>query len=588
MKQFLKFTFASIVGFFISLTLLFFFFISISYFVASSIEGGETISVSNNSILKVKLDFTVPERTQLIPIASFASIPSFDKTIGLNDIIKSIKKAKNDNKIKGIFLDLDNLEIGGIAKIDAIRRALGDFKTSNKFIIAHGNSISEKAYYLGSVADSIFITPTGTLEFDGFSMEMSFYKKALDKLEIEPQIFQHGKFKSATEPFKFSKMSNENREQLKAYLNSVYKNFISNISESINKPATELVNIANNLEINSAEDAVKFGLVNKLKYRDEVGSLLKRIVGISPDKNLKIISLKKYVHSKSSTVSSKNRIAIIYANGEITEGKGNENSIGTKNIIAAIRKAKKNKRIKAIVMRVNSPGGSPLTSDMIWREINLAKKVKPFIVSMSDLAASGGYYISCAADSIVAEPNTITGSIGVFGIIPNARKFFNDKLGITFDRVKTNPNSGMMTFTTPLNGLQKKSIQKQVNDIYMDFAGRVAEGRRMTFEQVDAIAQGRIWSGIQAKEIGLVDELGGLDVALKIASEKAGIKNYKIIEYPHTKEPFEKIMELFSSSIDKTFFNNKIPEQFRQIAKASEVLTKSGVLVRLPFEFRID
>ena len=588
MKQFLKFTFASIVGFFISLTLLFFFFISISYFVASSIEGGETISVSNNSILKVKLDFTVPERTQLIPIASFASIPSFDKTIGLNDIIKSIKKAKNDNKIKGIFLDLDNLEIGGIAKIDAIRRALGDFKTSNKFIIAHGNSISEKAYYLGSVADSIFITPTGTLEFDGFSMEMSFYKKALDKLEIEPQIFQHGKFKSATEPFKFSKMSNENREQLKAYLNSVYKNFISNISESINKPATELVNIANNLEINSAEDAVKFGLVNKLKYRDEVGSLLKRIVGISPDKNLKIISLKKYVHSKSSTVSSKNRIAIIYANGEITEGKGNENSIGTKNIIAAIRKAKKNKRIKAIVMRVNSPGGSPLTSDMIWREINLAKKVKPFIVSMSDLAASGGYYISCAADSIVAEPNTITGSIGVFGIIPNARKFFNDKLGITFDRVKTNPNSGMMTFTTPLNGLQKKSIQKQVNDIYMDFAGRVAEGRRMTFEQVDAIAQGRIWSGIQAKEIGLVDELGGLDVALKIASEKAGIKNYKIIEYPHTKEPFEKIMELFSSSIGKTFFNNKIPEQFRQIAKASEVLTKSGVLVRLPFEFRID
>ncbi len=588
MKQFLKFTFASIVGFFISFILLFFFFISISYFVASSIEGGETISVSNNSILKVKLDFTVPERTQLIPIASFASIPSFDKTIGLNAIIKSIKKAKNDNKIKGIFLDLDNLEIGGIAKIDAIRRALGDFKTSNKFIIAHGNSISEKAYYLGSVADSIFITPTGTLEFDGFSMEMSFYKKALDKLEIEPQIFQHGKFKSATEPFKFSKMSNENREQLKAYLNSVYKNFISNISESINKPATEFVNIANNLEINSAEDAVKFGLVNKLKYRDEVGSLLKRIVGISPDKNLKIISLKKYVHSKSSTVSSKNRIAIIYANGEITEGKGDENSIGTKNIIAAIRKAKKNKRIKAIVMRVNSPGGSPLTSDMIWREINLAKKVKPFIVSMSDLAASGGYYISCAADSIVAEPNTITGSIGVFGIIPNARKFFNDKLGITFDRVKTNPNSGMMTFTTPLNGLQKKSIQKQVNDIYMDFAGRVAEGRRMTFEQVDAIAQGRIWSGIQAKEIGLVDELGGLDVALKIASEKAGIKNYKIIEYPHTKEPFEKIMELFSSSIDKTFFNNKIPEQFRQIAKASEVLTKSGVLVRLPFEFRID
>lgn len=590
MKQFLKFTFASIVGFFISLVLLFFIFMTFSYFIVSSIEGGDNVSISKDSILKIKLDFSVPERTKITPISGFASIPSLEKTIGLNDIIKSINKAKNDDKIKGIFLDLDNLEVGGLAKVNEIRKALDNFKTSGKFLIAHGNSISEKAYYLASVADSIFITSTGILEFDGFSMEMSFYKKALDKLEVEPQIFQHGKFKSATEPFKFSKMSNENREQINAYLSSVYNNFITNISNSIHKQKEDLIDIADNLKITSAEDAVSYGLVDSIMYRDEVNILIKKLLGISSNKKLKVVSLKKYAKTSFNQPSTKNRIAVIYASGEITGGKGDENSIGTVNIIKAIRKAVKNKRVKAIVMRVNSPGGSPLTSDMIWREIILAKKIKPFIVSMGDLAASGGYYISCGADSIVAEPNTITGSIGVFGIIPNAQKFFNNKLGITFDRVKTNQNSGMMTYTTPLNKTQRQFIQKEVNDIYVDFAGRVAEGRGMTFEEVDAIAQGRIWSGMQAKEIGLVDELGGMDVALKIASKKAGIENYKIIEYPAAKEPFEKIMELLQSRIAGTFFSSdlNLPEPVKNAVKLTRTLTQTGIQARLPFDFRIE
>jgi protease-4 len=588
MKQFFKFMFASIIGFFISLVLLFFFFLTISYFIVSSVEGNDTITISKNSILKIKLDFEVPERTQLIPVSSYFSIPSLEKTIGLNDIIKSIKKAKDDNKIEGIFIDLDNLIVGGLTKVDALRKALNDFKSSGKFIIAHGNSISEKAFYLASVADSIFITPTGTLEFDGFSMEMSFYKKALDKLEIEPQIFQHGKFKSATEPFKLNQMSDENKEQLKSYLNTVYKNFINNISSSTNKSSEELIDIADNLKITSAEDAVKFGLADSLLYRDGVDSLLKKLVGIAPDKKLKIVSFKKYAKTKKAYHSSNNRIAVIYASGEITSGKGDDNSIGTENIIKAIRKAKKNKRVKAIVMRVNSPGGSPLTSDMIWKEILLVKKTKPFIVSMGDVAASGGYYISCAADSIVAEANTITGSIGVFGIIPNAKKFFNNKLGVTFDRVKTNPNSGMMTYTTPLTNAQRKFIQKEVNDIYVDFAGRVAEGRGMTFEEVDKIAQGRIWSGMQAKEIGLVDELGGMDLAIKIASVKAGIDNYRIIEYPAQKEPFEKIIEMLKSSIGDMIFTSKLPEPLREVAKLSKVFSQTGIQARLPFDFKIN
>ncbi len=587
MKQFLKFTLASIVGFFISLIMLFFLFITISMFLVSSVEGDGNVTVSQNSILKIKLDFTVPERTKVTPLKNFTSLPSFEKTLGLNDIIKAIHKAKNDNKIVGIFLDLDNLEVGGLSKIDVIRKSLNDFKSSGKFIIAHGNSISEKAFYLASIADSIFITPTGSFEFDGFSMEMSFYKKALDKLEVEPQIFQHGKFKSATEPFKITKMSKENKEQLITYLNSVYGNFIKNISGSINKPYEELIDIANKLKITSAEDAVNYNLADSLLYRDEVENLIKKTVGLASGEKLKVISIKKYAKTKAPSKSTGNRIAVIYATGEITEAKGDDNSIGTENIIKAIRKAEKNKRVKAIVMRVNSPGGSPLTSDMIWREIKLVKKSKPFIISMGDVAASGGYYISCSADSIVAEPYTITGSIGVFGIIPNAQKFFDNKLGVTFDRVKTNPNSGMMTFTTPLNSLQKKSIQKQVNDIYTDFAGRVAEGRNMSFDEVDKIAQGRIWSGMQAKKIGLVDELGGLDLAIKIASQKAGIENYKLIEYPAAKEPFEKIMEMFSSSINNSLWSNKIPKQLKEIVKASEVLTKSGIQVRLPFEFRI-
>lgn len=588
MKQFFKFMFASMLGFFISMFLITLVIFVFMFAVISSLETEETVDVKDNSILEIKLDYELPERSAKDPSFNFGMIPSFENLVGLNDLLKSIKTAKNDKNIKGIFIDLDNFVSPGITKLSEIRNGLIDFKNSGKKIIAHGNSISEAGFYLASAADSIYLTPTGSMEFDGFGIELTFFKKTLDKLEIEPQIFQHGKFKSATEPFRVEQMSEENRVQLNKYLSSVFDKIISEISIDKKISVNDLKSISAELKINFAEDAKKYGLVDNLKYEDEVDSVLAKIVN-DDDNEFNLISFKKYFKAAASNEEySNNRIAVIYADGEILESKGDDNSIGTENIIKALDEANNNDRVKAIVLRVNSPGGSALTSDMIWRKINLLKKEKPIIVSMSDLAASGGYYISCAANKIVAEPTSLTGSIGVFGIIPNAQKFFNEKLGITFDEVSTSENSGWATITKPLNNVQKKFIQNSVDRIYTDFVSRVASGRNMTFEQVDSIAQGRIWSGINAKEIGLVDTLGGINLALDIAAKSAEIEDYKIVEYPVQKETVEKIMEMFSSKIFSGINFSIFNEQLNQIEKLSTAMKYTGIQTRLPFEFKIN
>jgi protease-4 len=589
MKQFFKFTFASILGFFISLFLLFVIFFIFAFAAVSTIGTDETVLVQNNSLLEIKLDFTLLERTSNEPNISFGFMPSLKKTIGLNDLLASINNAKNDDKIRGIFLNLDNFNSPGLARLEEIRNSLIDFKESEKFIIAHGNSISESAYFLASAADSIYLTPTGILEFDGFEIEIAFYKNTLDKLEIEPQIFQYGKYKSATEPFRNDKMSEENKEQLNEFIFSVYDNLISKISLKQNISDEELKNISANLKINSAVDAKNYGLITELKYRDEVDSILSKIIYNKTDKKLNIVSFNNYYKSfNSENEITDNRIAIIYSLGEITESKGDENTIGIDNIIKSLDNAYKNKRVKAIVMRVNSPGGSALTSDMIWRKINLIKNEKPIIVSMSNLAASGGYYISCAANKIVADPYTLTGSIGVFGIIPNAQKFFNNKLGVTFDEVSTSKNAGWATITNPLNEVQKKFIQTQVDDIYFDFVNKVANGRNMSFEEIDKIGQGRIWSGIEAKNIGLVDTLGGINLAIKIAAESAGIEKFKIVEYPAQKETFEILMEFLSTKIENSINNSLFSDQLNQIEKLTKAIKYKGIQTRLPFDYSIN
>ena len=586
MKQFFKFLLASVLGFFVSLFLLIFVFFIFSFALISSFSSTEIVSIPDNSILELRLDYDVPERSSYEPISNFSIFPSMGKTIGLNDINRLIKNSKADERIKGIFLDLDNLFVGGLAKINSIRESLRDFKSSGKFIVAHGNSISEKAFFLGSVADSIYLTPTGVLEFDGFGIEIAFFRNALEKLEIEPQIFQHGKYKSATEPFKLDKLSKENKVQLEAYLNSIYKNFIAKISEDTKIGIDSLFDFASALKINSAESAKNYGFVNELLYEDEVDSMLNKLGELdSPPKK---ISLKNYLYSMDGSSSSgSDRIAVIYALGEIINGSGDEYNIGTKNIIEAIKKAKDNRRVKGIVMRVNSPGGSPLTSDMIWREINITSNKKPFIVSMGDIAASGGYYISCNADRIVAEENTLAGSIGVYGIIPNTQKFFNNKLGISFDRVETSEFSSLYTITTPLSPQQRSLIENQIDDVYFDFVTRVANGRKMTYEEVDKIAQGRIWSGIDAVNIGLADTIGGLQTAIDIAADKAGITEYKIIEYPAQKEAFEKIFDLLYSEMQSNLNNFIFNESLNQIENLYEALKYTGIQTRLPFTYNI-
>ena len=585
MKQFFKFTFASILGFFISLFLLFVLFFIFSFALISSFDNVESVTIYSDSVLELELNYEVPERSTYEPLVSFSAMPSMGKTLGLNDLNKLISYAKTDPKIEGILLNLDNFEVGGLSKIKSIRESLLDFKTSDKFIIAHGNSISEKAYYLASVADSIYLTSTGNLEFDGFGFELTFFKNTLEKLEIEPQIFQYGKYKSATEPFRLDKLSSENREQLSKYLETVYKDFITDISIAKNIDPLDLVDIANNVKVTSAEEANKLGLIDGILYNDQIDSLIiRKLNNVS---SVTYVAAKKYIHSiESSSSSTENRIAVIYALGEITNGSGDEYTIGTDNIIKSIRKAKDNNRIKAIVMRVNSPGGSPLTSDMIWREIKLASKEKPFIVSMGDMAASGGYYISCPADVIVSEPATLAGSIGVYGMIPNTKNFLNNKTGITFDRVQTGDNS-IISLAAPLTNRQKILFQQQIDEIYFDFVNRVGDGRKMTFEQVDEIAQGRIWSGLDAKKIGLVDTLGGLDLAIKIASDRANISDYKIVEYPTQKEAFEKIMEVFTSEIKSSISDLTFEKPFNQMIKLKEALKYTGIQARLPFEYVI-
>ncbi|MGE5456971.1 MAG: signal peptide peptidase SppA, partial [Methanococcaceae archaeon] len=452
MKQFFKFMFASMLGTF--LVILLFAFIAFIVFAAAiaGLQSETSKSIAANSVLELKLDYQLQERAVSNPFAGFA-LTGFriNRRLGLNEVIDNIRKAQFDSDIRGIYLNLNNFLAGGLASVEAIRNQLIEFKKSGKFIYAYGNDISQKAFYLASAADRIYLSPEGSLDFKGLSAELVFFKQTLEKLEIKPQIFQYGKFKSAVEPLKLDKMSPENRTQTEEMLNSIYTNMLGNISKSKNIEFSKLDDISKNMLIRSSADARKYNFVDSLIYFDEVINIIKQKINFMKSKPLKFVSMEDYnLVEASVSNSSENKIALIYADGEIGSGEGNETTIGTENISDAIRKARMDAGVKAIVMRVNSPGGDALTSDLIWREVTLARKEKPFIVSMGNVAASGGYYISCAADTIVAEPTTITGSIGVFGIINNMESFFKNKLGITFDRVKTGKYSDIGTMSRPL------------------------------------------------------------------------------------------------------------------------------------------
>ncbi|HEY0899424.1 MAG TPA: signal peptide peptidase SppA [Sphingobacteriaceae bacterium] len=588
MKEFFKFVFASMVGFVLSFFVLLLLLIVVVTAIVTSAGKESKADVSANSVLHFSVEHPIIERTNKNPFDQ-VDLLSFDtkKQLGLNDILASIRKAKDDNHIKGIYLDVASLQ-GGLATIEEIRNELLDFKKSGKFIVAYSEIYSQGGYYLASVADKVYLNPEGVIDFRGYSSQIAFFKGTLDKLDIEAQVIKVGTFKSAVEPFILDKMSEPNRTQVTAFLGTMYDHFLQGISTSRKIPKDSLHNMANNALVRTAGDAVKFKLADGLRYKDQVLAELKSLSGIKADRKVKSVTLVDYAPTAEEKSSSANdRIAVVYAVGEIMSGEGDDETIGSERISRAIRTAREDKKVKAVVLRVNSPGGSALASDVIWREVVLTKKVKPIMVSMGDVAASGGYYIACAADSIFAQPNSITGSIGVFGIIPNMKNFFNNKLGITFDGVKTGQYADLGSINRPLTDDERLLIQQQVNNIYSSFTQKVAQARKKTPQYVDSIGQGRVWSGLEAKRNGLVDRLGNIDDAIDAAAQKAGLDEYKIVEYPSLKDPFQNLFDQSSDKIRTYFTQRELGENYVYYQQVKSALRSTGIQTRIPYSIEI-
>ena len=587
MKQFFKMVLASVVGIVISFVVI--------LIIGAIIIGGiianaedDKVKVEENSVIHMSFTQPIVERGTKSPFGDLdlGGIGG-RKTIGLNEILSSIKRAKTDDHIKGIYIDLSSIN-AGMATMEEIRNALVDFKKTGKFILAYSEVYSKAAYYLASVADKIYLNPEGFLEFTGFNSEQIFFKGTLEKLEIEPQVIKVGTYKSAVEPFVLDKMSEANREQVSSFLGSLYNHYLEKIAASRKIPKDSLFAIANELKVQKAADAVTYKLVDGLRYKDQVLDELKTRTNVKKDKEINSVALTDYIKNNEPEKGDMDkRIAVVYASGDITGGEGSEETIGSDRIGRAIRKARNDDKVKAVVLRVNSPGGSALASDVIWREVVLTKKTKPVIVSMGDVAASGGYYIACAADSIFAQPNTITGSIGVFGIIPNMEKFFNNKLGITFDRVKTSNFADLGTVTRPLTSEEKLIIQREVNRIYSTFTKRVAEGRKKPQDYVDEIGQGRVWSGTEALKIGLVDKIGNINDAIRSAAKMAKVSDYKIVAYPSQKAPLEALFDRSEDQIKEYFAKQELGDQYQYFQKLKSIMKFTGIQARMPYDIMV-
>ncbi|MDQ7949813.1 MAG: signal peptide peptidase SppA [Pedobacter sp.] len=590
MKEFFKYVFATVVGIVLSsIFLAFLFFIIMAGFIAS-LGDDKLVEVKTNSVLYLDLDQAITERT---PDRSLSGIPIIGsgegRTIGFYDVIKALKKAKDDDKIEAVFINVSSPQ-AGMATMLEVRNAIIDFKTSKKPIIAYSEIYSQGAYYLASAADKVYLNPEGALEFKGFSSELTFFKGALDKLGIEAQIIRVGNYKSAVEPFINTKMSDYNRKQVTAYVSGLYRTFLNGIAQTRHLSADSLYNWANDYKIQFPQDALDRKMVDGLKYKDQVLDELKSITGKDKKDNVNTVTINDYIANlpKSSSGTGQEKVAVIYANGEIVGGEGSDEQIGSERISRAIRKARLDDHVKAIVLRVNSGGGSALASDVIWREIVLSRKAKkPVIASFGDVAASGGYYIACAADSIFVQPNTITGSIGVFGIIPNFQNLLNNKLGITFDGVKTGKYADIMSVNRPLTAGERFIIQNDVNHVYDSFITRVADGRQKTKAQIDSIGGGHVWIGTDAIKIGLADRIGSFTDAIKAAAKKAKIKEYKIVEYPEQISPLKNLLSDASENIRTNYTKKELGEHYLLYKQMQKAATLSGIQARMDYEIRI-
>ena len=582
MLSFFKNLLSTVLGFILSFIIL----IMLITGGLSLLDKKGVVGVKEDSILKIDFTkFQIVERTSENPFSALDISGSVAQSISLKQILDNLEKAKTDNNIKGIYLKSSSVS-GGISQLEEIRNKLLEFKNSGKFIIAYDEGYTQMGYYLSSVANKLYMHPEGTIDIRGFSASIMFFKGLLEKLDIDIQIIRHGKFKSAVEPFILEKMSDENREQTRLFLNSIADNIMDSIAAQRGMSLLDVQRHANELSLENAKSCYDLSYLDGLIYEDQLNDSISKLFN---KKEHNIIALNQYdkVKIKRKDIS-RNKIAIIYATGEINSGEGDENSIGSVTTASAIRKARNDKNIKAIVLRINSPGGSALASDVILRETSLAKKEKPFVVSMGDMAASGGYYIACAADSVLANPTTITGSIGVFGIIPNLQNFYKKKMGITVDTVKTNKYADMGS-NRPLTKYELKKIQKSVKDVYDTFITHVSEGRGLTKTAVDDIGQGRIWSGYNAKEIGLVDLHGGLEKALEIAADLAEIDDYRTIALPRKKDPFSKLMEQYGST--KSFANvlfNKIGIKIEHLNSLENLIEGDAIQARIPYIVELE
>ena len=597
MKQFFKFLFASTLGTILAGIVLIFVFTAV--FVGSLMSNINDLSgdnkvttVKENTVLQLKLNRPISDRDAENDF-NFSYGPFSSVTpIGLNAVLNSIEKAKNDPRVEGIYLTA-SIPMAGAATLTEIRNALEDFKASGKWIISYGEALSQSGYYLASVSNEIYLNPNGGMEFKGIATSIMFYKNVMDKLGVEMQIIRgkNNKFKSAVEPFMYSEMSPANKEQSQKYVDAIWNSYLKRISKSRNISVNRLNEIADNLEATNANGALNAGLVDKTLYEDEVLDLIAAKVNETETEDIAFLDIEKYKKAKLPDTKEPNynadRVAIIYAEGEIVDGKGTAENIGSIRFAEAIRKARKDDKVKAIVLRVNSPGGSALASDIIWRETVLAKEVKPLIVSMGNVAASGGYYISAHANKIFAQENTITGSIGVFGMIPNAKELIQDKVGFKFDGVSTNQNAQLGVLYEPLTDFAKNKIQESVEEIYDTFITRVATGRNLDKAVVDGIGQGRVWAGKDALEIGLVDELGGLNDAIAEAVKQAELEEYRVVNYPEQKDPFTAIIEEISSeSIMSKYINNRLdesPEVKMCVDMLERIPTMNKFQARLPY-----
>ena len=593
--KFSKVVLAAFIGTLIALLINFFIKVGVVSHMISNLSKTEETSatVKPNSVLYMKLNYEIPDRTTGNPFGAidFQSMESIDAT-GLNDILRNIEHAKTDPNIKGIYLELSSIPTS-TATLQEIRDKLNEFKESGKFLVTYGETYSQSAYYMASIADKIFLNPEGAVDLHGMATQIMFYKHLLDKLDVEMQIVRgpNNKFKSAVEPYFLDKMSEANREQMDKLLGTVWGQILQGISQTRNISVEQLNQIADNLEtLFDADKALEYGLVDNLYYKDQVLEELKGLTG--SNKSINAIGNTKYAKSYKDKNASKNEVAIIYASGQIYDGKGDEEmGIYSENLSKTIRKAREDENVKAVVLRVNSPGGSAVASAIIGRELDLTKEVKPVIVSMGNYAASGGYWISAKGDYIFADPTTLTGSIGVFGTFPNAQGLLNDKIGLTFDVAKTNENSDFGSITQPLTEFQYNKLQQMVVKTYNDFTNRVAEGRGLTQAYVDSIGQGRVWAGADAIGLGLVDQLGDMEDAIAYAVQKANLGNdYKVTEWPKQKEFFTRLMESMSGNDDKldAVMKQKLGVYYDYIQGLENLQKNTGIQARLPFDMIIE